>query len=140
MLRTQWHGRPGPFLQRVTHLLKKIAGQWAAEKAGEARETGQLILSAGQSKVTQSRLTLTPRTVALEEPLSMGFFRQEYWNGLPFTLPGDLPDPGIKPAFLGSALAGRFFTTAPITIKHKSLGMKHCSFWIILHFSGEKWF
>lgn len=38
MLRTQWHGRPGPFLQRVTHLLKKIAGQWAAEKAGEARD------------------------------------------------------------------------------------------------------
>ena len=43
----------------------------------------------------------------------MGFFRQEYCSGLPFPLPGDLPDPGIKPAFLTSpALAGGFFTTS----------------------------
>ena len=32
-------------------------------------------------------------------PLSMGFSRQEYWSGLPFPSPGDLPDPGIKPRF-----------------------------------------
>ena len=42
-------------------------------------------------------------------PGSMGFFRQEYWNGLPFPSPGNLPRSGIKPVF--SALAGRFFTT-----------------------------
>ena len=41
----------------------------------------------------------------------MGFSRQEYWSGLPFPSPGDLPDPGIKPA--SPALAGRFFTTEP---------------------------
>ena len=41
----------------------------------------------------------------------MGFPRQEYWSGLPFPSPGDLPDPGIKPA--SSALAGRSFTTEP---------------------------
>ena len=42
----------------------------------------------------------------------MGFSRQEYWNGLPFSPPGDLPNPGIKPASLMSpALAGRFFIT-----------------------------
>ena len=35
--------------------------------------------------------------VAHQAPLSMGFFRQEYWSGLPFPSPGDLPDPGIKP-------------------------------------------
>ena len=53
-------------------------------------------------------------TVALQAPLSMGFSRQEYWSGLPFPSPGDLPDPGIKPASLKSpAWAGRFFTTAP---------------------------
>ena len=47
-------------------------------------------------------------------PLSMGFPRQEYWRGLPFPTPGDLPNPGIEPASPGSlALAGRFFTTAP---------------------------
>ena len=43
----------------------------------------------------------------------MGFPRQEYWSGLPFPPPGDLPNPGTKLASLVSpALAGRFFTTA----------------------------
>ena len=48
--------------------------------------------------VTKSCLTLaTPWTVACQAPLSMGFSRQEYWTGLPFPSPGDLPDPGIEP-------------------------------------------
>ena len=48
--------------------------------------------------VTKSRLTLATRqTVACQAPLSMGFFRQEYWKGLPFSFPGYLPNPGIKP-------------------------------------------
>ena len=46
--------------------------------------------------------------------LSMKMSRQEQWNGLPFPIPGDLPDPGIEPVSLASpALAGGFFTTAP---------------------------
>ena len=50
------------------------------------------------SSVVQSCPTLaTPWTVARQAPLSMGFSRQEYWSGLPFPSPGDLPDPGIKP-------------------------------------------
>ena len=58
------------------------------------------------------KLFATPWTVAHQAPLSMGFFRQEYWSGLPFPPPGDLPDPGIKPKSLMSPkLAGRFFTT-----------------------------
>ena len=45
---------------------------------------------------------------------SMGFPRQEYWSGLPFPPPEDLPDPGIKPMSpVSPALAGRFFTTEP---------------------------
>ena len=43
------------------------------------------------------RLFATPWTVAPQAPPSMGFSRQEYWSGLPFPSPGDLPDPGIKP-------------------------------------------
>ena len=55
---------------------------------------------------------LTPQIVALQPPLSLGFPRQEYWSGLPFPPPGDLPDPGIKLTSLAStALAGGFFTT-----------------------------
>jgi len=51
-------------------------------------------------------------TAAHQAPLSKGFSRQEYWNGLPCSPPGDLPDPGIEPASLMSlALAGEFFTT-----------------------------
>ena len=39
----------------------------------------------------------TPWTVGHQAPLSMGFSRQEYWSGLPFPSPGDLPNPGIEP-------------------------------------------
>ena len=47
-----------------------------------------------------------------QDPLSMGFSRQEYWSGLPCPPAGDLPDPGIEPTSLMSpALAGRFFIT-----------------------------
>ena len=42
-------------------------------------------------------LFVTPWTIAHQAPLSMGFSRQEYWSGLPFPSPGDLPDPGIEP-------------------------------------------
>ena len=58
------------------------------------------------------QLYVTPWTMARQEPLSMEFSRKEYWSGLPFPSPGDLPNPGIKPVSLASpALAGRFFTT-----------------------------
>ena len=62
------------------------------------------------------QLFVTPWTIAHQVPLSMGFPRQEYWSGLPFPTPGDLPDPGIKPKSL--ALADRFFTTE---LRSKSL-------------------
>ena len=55
---------------------------------------------------------MTPWTVALEAPLTMGFSREECWGALPFPPEGDLPDPGIKPPFLRSlALVYLFFTT-----------------------------
>ena len=53
----------------------------------------------------------TPCTIAHQAPLSMGFFRQEYWNGLPCPPSWDLPDPEIEPT--SPALAGGFFTTEP---------------------------
>ena len=43
------------------------------------------------------QLFATPWTVAYQAPPSMGFSKQEYWSGLPFPSPGDLPDPGIEP-------------------------------------------
>ena len=56
----------------------------------------------------------TPWTVAHQAPLSMGVSRQEYWSGLPFPTPGDLPNPGMEPTSPASpALAGRILTTEP---------------------------
>ena len=59
------------------------------------------------------RLFGTLWTVACQTPLSMAFSRQEHWSGLPFPLPGDLPDPSIEPkSLMPLALAGRFFTNS----------------------------
>ena len=60
-----------------------------------SRESGG---GGGGGLVAKSCLTLaTPWTVAQQFRLSMGFPRQEYWSGLPFPSPRDLPDPGIEP-------------------------------------------
>ena len=77
--------------------------------ANEGKETTQLkhIFPEGSlnkrkvkvkvKSLSRVRLFATPWTVAHQAPPSMGFSRQEYWSGLPFPSPGDLPDPGIEP-------------------------------------------
>ena len=58
------------------------------------------------------QLFVIPWTVALQIPLSIGLSQKQYWSGLPFPTPGNLPDTGIKPpSFASPALAGRFFFT-----------------------------
>ena len=57
------------------------------------------------------QLFVTPWTVALQAPPSMGFSRQHYWSGLPFPSPGDLPDPGIEPR--SPALQAEALTSEP---------------------------
>ena len=59
------------------------------------------------------QLSATSGTVAHQVPLSMVFPRQEYWSGLPFPIPGNLPEPGVEPA--SPALAGGF--------------VYHCTIW-----------
>ena len=54
----------------------------------------------------------TTWSIACLAPLSMGFSRQECWNGLPFPSPGDVPNPGVK--HTSPALAGGFFSTEPL--------------------------
>ena len=54
---------------------------------------------------------VTPWTRACQTPLSIGFLRQEYWSGMPFPSPGDIPDPGIEPE--PATLAGGFYITEP---------------------------
>ena len=72
------------------------------------------------SRFSRVRLFATPWTVAYQAPPSMGFSWQEYWSGLPFPSPGDLPNPGIEPgspAFqadtLTSELPGTLFYFRP---------------------------
>ena len=72
--------------------------------------------------LSRVRLFVTPWTMAYQAPPSMGFSWQEYWSGLPFPSPGDLPDPGIQPgspAFQEDALTSEplgkpFWTTKEI--------------------------
>ena len=61
--------------------------------------------------LSHSRLFVTPLTVAHQVPLSLGFSKREYWTGLPFPPPEDLPDSEIEP--ISPALAGGFFITEP---------------------------
>ena len=64
---------------------------------------------------------MTLWTVARQAPLSMEFSRQEYWSGLTFSSPGDLPDPGTEPMSPASpALGGAFLTTEPPGKSQKS--------------------
>ena len=66
-----------------------------------------------------------PWTIACQAPLPLGFPRQEYWTGLPFPSPGDLPDPGIES--MSPALTGRFFTAEPPgKSRHINLQSKLC--------------
>ena len=61
------------------------------------------------------QLIATPWTVPCQAPLSMEFSKQEYWSGLPFPPPGDLPNPGTEPK--SPVLAGRsFYHCAPILV------------------------
>ena len=65
--------------------------------------------------LSRAQLFATPWTVAHQAPLSIEFFRQEHWSGLPYPSLGDLSDSGIKPtSSVAPALACRFFTTKPL--------------------------
>ena len=70
--------------------LKKMVQMNLFTKQKESQKVKVKLLSCLQ-------LFATPWTVAHQAPPSMGFSRQEYWNGVPFPPPGALPDPGIKP-------------------------------------------
>ena len=75
-------------------------GWWPQCNAGKKLSIGGMDLSEGKVKVKSLscvQLFVTPRTVAHQAFSSMGFSRQEYWSGLPFPSPEDLPDPGIEP-------------------------------------------
>ena len=71
------------------------------------------------------QLFATPWTVAYHAPLSMGFSRQEYWSGLPFPSPGDLPNTGIEP--VSPALQTDALPSEPPNVNVKSLSRAQLS-------------
>ena len=92
-------GHPGPLVEKTD------PGSGAGRAQGEPRTSqGPKVKVKSLSRV---RFFATPWTVAYQAPPSMGFSRQEYWSGVPFPSPGDLPDPGIEPGF--SHTVGRRF-------------------------------
>ena len=67
------------------------------KQQGPTVEHRELHSIRSDQSLSRVRLFATPWTVAYQAIQSMGFSRQEYWSGLPFPSPGDLPDPGIEP-------------------------------------------
>ena len=75
-------------------------------------------------------------TVAHQAPMSMGFSKQEYWSGLPFPPPGDLPDPGIKPA-VPALQADSLLLESPGKSPESHDSAKHFAFIYLLISSSE---
>ena len=83
-------GKSGSCMERVRRL-QGTYQEKGKEKTWEVQKAHKVKL------LSSVRLFATPWTVAYQAPPSMGFSRQEFWSGLPFPSPGDLPDPGIEP-------------------------------------------
>ena len=100
---------------------------WLTEAGPSAFPTTCVLCSGPQLCLT----LVTPWTITRQAPLSIGFSRQECWNGLPCCLPGNLPNAGIEPAFLAMSpvLAGRFFTTSATWETPPSLAKQKCLLW-----------
>ena len=79
-------------------------------------EWGLSVIRQWPRKLSRVRLLATPWSVAHQASLSMGFSRQEYWSGLSFPSPGDLPDPGIEPR--SPALRADALTSEPPVHRH----------------------
>ena len=93
--------------------------------------------------LSRVQLFATPGTVTYEAPPSMGFSRQEYWSGLPFHSPGDLPDPGmeagspaLQPGALPSESSGATLCSLSSVISSGAL-LTHVCFVLTLVLQGR---
>ena len=120
--RQRWRGAGRSVMRKVTSKWTKLC-----ERPGGSNCVITLVSPDPCTRILSHfslvRPCVTPRTVAHQSPLSMGFSRHEYWSEWPFPSPGHLPDPGIEPA-----LAGGFFTT--------ETPRKPQGYFLILQFSG----
>ena len=100
----------------ISNFLESSSDWSSIRRAGAGAERGSRVpytepfhVLCAQS-FSRVRFFVVPWTIACQASPSMGFPRQEYWNGLPFPSPGDLPNPGIETtSVMSSVSAGRFF-------------------------------
>ena len=120
------HQRGGPVLGGITPW--GVRSLWSNKRMTLNKPLPFTGLQFGTCVLSHVWLCVTPWTVTCQAPLSMEFSRQEYWSGLPFPSPGDLPDLGIKPMpYASPALAGGFFTTVPPGKPYKWGGVSQIS-------------
>ena len=93
-----WSGLPCPSPGDLLDPGIELASFMSPAVAGGFFTTSATIVKA--KSLSRVRLFVTPWTVAYQASQSMEFSRQEYWSGLPFPSPGDLPNPGIEPESL----------------------------------------
>ena len=116
MDRGAWWAIQSMGLQRIGHNwesftfhFQEILKCWVGRSLNTSSEAPAWVLSCFRC----IPLCVTLWTAVCQAPLPIGFSRQEYWSGLPFPPPGDLPNPGIKPSSpVSPVLAGGFFTTS----------------------------
>ena len=100
------HTFPHDFIALLHRLnIDALSAPWS--KVQQRLALAKKLLSVKWESFCHVRLFMTPGTIAHQAPLSREFSRQEYWSGLPFPSPGDLPDLGIKtksPAFQADSL------------------------------------
>ena len=120
---TQWSNRRRGITQliQVYQIIRILRGCWIhsgeplpstvyfvlARKLGWSRDKECMLAWVCACLFICVWLFVTPWTSACQAPLSVEFSRQEYWRGLPFPSPGDLPDPGIKPTSLTRMLTAK---------------------------------
>ena len=100
-----------PFREMIVHRLITDKTKSGYKNIRESLNKNLDKVKVTVKSLSRVRLYVTPWTVAYQAPLSMGFSRQEYWSGLPFSSPRDLPNPGIKPGF--PALEADALTSEP---------------------------
>ena len=109
-LETFWFPEPGEWRQ-YQHVVCRIWGTAEHTSTKRSAHSRDLLFSS----LSRVQLFVTPWTVSGQALLSMGFPKQEYWSGLIFPPPRDLPDPGTElTSPMSSALAGRFLITEPL--------------------------
>ena len=83
---------PDPWIKPMSVMSPALAGGFFTTSV-----TWEALTQSESESLSRVQLSATPWTIAYQVPPPMGFSRQEYWSGLPFPSPGDLPNPGIEP-------------------------------------------